>query len=240
MSGLLSDAVDPLATAVSVIDRYERLWAELTQPQTMGDDEWWRIEQRLRRLNDLGYDVAQIQINEKDGDPHVLVQTQVVEAGHHRRRMFNLTGLQMQENQARRILNDLDTYRSRAVMPETEVDEDTVARHWVTDIFEPVLEAIPDELAAKLEPAEIFHEVLEHRWFLSEAAGHEVSIEKAVQSYIDNVLRFRPDEQAMLDPDLMGNGLMSSSRYDDDTPGDGAPGTEDDAAWEAAAMRYGG
>ena len=248
MSGLLSEEVDPLATAVSVIDRYERLWAELTQPQTLGDDEWWRIEQRLRRLNDLGYDVAQIQINEKDGDPHVLVQTQVVEAGHHRRRMLALTGLNMQENQARRILNDLDTYRSRAVMPETDVDEDTVARHWVTDIFEPVLEAIPDDLAAKLEPAEIFHEVLEHRWFLSEAAGHEVSIEKAVESYIDNVLRFRPDEQAMLDPDLMGNGLMNPDDEDafGDSDGQDAFGdsqdasAEDDEAWEAAAMRYGG
>ena len=248
MSGLLSDTVDPLATAVSVIEKYERLWVELTQPQTMGEDEWWRIEQRLRRLNDLGYDVAQIQVNEQDGDPHVLVQTQVVEAGHHRRRMFNLTGLSMQENQARRVLNDLDTYRSRAVMPETEVDEDTVARHWVTDIFEPVLEAVPPELAAKLEPAEIFHEVLEHRWFLSEAAGHEVSIEDAVHSYVENVLRFRPDEQSLLDPDLMGNGMLNPDEDEDEAPseddGSGRSGTgdadTDDAAWEAAAMRYGG
>jgi len=248
MSGLLSDTVDPLATAVSVIEKYERLWVELTQPQTIGEDEWWRIEQRLRRLNDLGYDVAQIQVNEQDGDPHVLVQTQVVEAGHHRRRMFNLTGLSMQENQARRVLNDLDTYRSRAVMPETEVDEDTVARHWVTDIFEPVLEAVPPELAAKLEPAEIFHEVLEHRWFLSEAAGHEVSIEDAVHSYVENVLRFRPDEQSLLDPDLMGNGMLNPDEDEDEAPSEddvsGRIGTgdadTDDAAWEAAAMRYGG
>ena len=28
----------------------------------------------------------------------------------------------------------------------------------------------------KLEPAEIFHEILEHRWYLSERAGSEVSI----------------------------------------------------------------
>ena len=256
MSGLLSEQVDPLATAVSVIEKYERLWLELMQPQTMGDDEWWRIEQRLRRLNEMGYDVAQIQINEQDGDPHVLVQTQVVEAGHHRRRMFNLTGLDMQENQARRVLNDLDAYRSRAVMPDTEADEDTVARHWVTDVFEPVLEAIPADLTAKLEPAEIFHEVLEHRWFLSEAAGHEVSLDEAVQSYIATVLRFRPDEQALLDPDLMGNGLMNAEdqfdpAIDDDPDAEAADGADDehqprtteelaaDAAWEAAAMRYG-
>jgi hypothetical protein len=240
MSGLLSESVDPLATAVSVIEKYESLWAELTQPQTMGDDEWWRIDQRLRRLNELGYDVAQIEINEKDGDPRVLLQTQVVEAGHHRRRMFNLTGLDMQENQARRILNDLDYYRSKAVMPETEVDEDTVGRHWVTDVFEPVLEAIPEDLGNKLEPAEIFHEVLEHRWFLSEAAGREVSIEDAVHSYVENVLRFRPDEQALLDPDLMGNGLLNPDEFDDEYEESESAGDDSDAAWDAAAMRYSG
>ena len=250
MSGLLSETVDPLETAVSVIERYERLWAELTAPQTMGEDEWWRIEQRLRRLNELGYDVAQLQINEKEGEPHVLVQTQVVEAGHHQRRLFNLTGLHMQENQARRVLNDLDTYRSRAVMPETEVDEDTVARHWVTDVFEPVIEAVPARLSEKLEPAEIFHEVLEHRWFLSEAAGHEVPVQKAVDSYLDTILPYRPDEHSLLDPDLMGNGLGLSERLDehgypdeeDDSVADAGsdPGSEagSDAAWERAAVRY--
>ena len=214
MSGLLPESVDPLETAVSVVTRYEALWAELTAPQTLGEDEWWRIERRLRKLNDLGYDVAQIQVNDQEGEPHVLVQTQVVEQGHHRRRLEGLTGLSMQENQARRVLNDLDTYRSQAVMPETEVDEDTVARHWVTDVYEPVIEAIPSDLSEKLEPAEVFHEVLEHRWFLSEAAGREVSMDEAVQSYIDTVLRFRPDEKSVLDPDLLGHGEMYADEDD--------------------------
>lgn len=245
MSGLLPETVDPLETALSVVNRYEALWAELTAPQTLGEDEWWRIERRLRKLNDLGYDVAQIQVNEKEGEPHVLVQTQVVEQGHHRRRLFNLTGLTMQENQARRVLNDLDTYRSQAVMPETEVDEDTVARHWVTDVYEPVIEAIPADLSEKLEPAEIFHEVLEHRWFLSEAAGREVSMDEAVRSYLDTVLRFRPDEKSLLDPDLLGHGEMVQD--DDESDGGGWESGEPESsrsesseeAWEAAALRYG-
>ena len=228
MSGLLPETVDPLETALSIIARYEKLWAELTDPLVLGQDEWWRIEQRLRRLNHLGYDVAQLQVNEKEGEPHLLVQTQVVEAGHHQRRLFNLTGLHMQENQARRVLNDLDAYRSRAVMPETEVDEDTVARHWVTDVFEPVVEAVPKHLSKKLEPAEIFHEVLEHRWFLSQAAGHEVPIEKAVDSYVNTILQFRPNEQALLDPDLMGLGMMHLAEDE-----------VDDEDWERAALRYG-
>jgi hypothetical protein len=205
-AGLLPDTVDPVATAESVLDRYGLLWAELTQPQTVHADDWDRIEQRLRRLNELGYDVAQLEVSELEGRPQVFVQTQVVEAGHHRRRLAQLTGLEVGENQARRILNDLDTYRAQAVMPGNDVDEVTVARHWMSDVFEPVLETIPDALSAKLEPAEIYHEVLEHRWFLSEAAGHAVPLEKAAASYVENVLRFRSDEQAVLDPALLGLG----------------------------------
>ncbi|HET8588810.1 MAG TPA: DUF4032 domain-containing protein [Nakamurella sp.] len=210
MSELLPEHVDPVETAQSVVEKYTDLWAELTAPQTVGEDEWWRIEQRLRRLNDLGYDVAQLDVHDVDGNPHVMVQTQVVEAGHHRRRLMELTGLDVQENQARRILNDLDTFRSQAVMPQTQVDEDTVARHWMTDVFEPVIEAIPPELTEKLEPAEVFHEVLEHRWFLSEAAGREVSMEEAIRSYMQTVLPYRPDEKAVLEPDLLGLGMLDA------------------------------
>ena len=220
MSGLLPETIDPLETAMSVIERYEQLWDLLTAPQTMGDDEWWRIEKRLRKLNELGFDVAQIHIDESGGDPHVMVQTQVVDAGHHRKRLFSLTGINVQENQARRILNDLDTYRSQAVMPGTDVDEDTVAHHWVTDVYDPVIEAIPPGLAEKLEPAEVFHEVLEHRWFLSQSAGQEVSMDYATQSYMQTVLRHRPDEKAFLDSSLMGVGALDADDIEDE-PDDG-------------------
>ena len=65
-------------------------------------------------------------------------------------------------------------------------------------------------MAEKLEPAEVFHEVLEHRWFLSQAAGREVSMEQATQSYLRHVLRFRPDEKAFLDSRLMGVGALDA------------------------------
>ncbi|MEJ7651399.1 MAG: DUF4032 domain-containing protein [Nakamurella sp.] len=209
MSGLLPESVDPLETALSVVDRYERLWHELTAPQQLGAGEWWQIERKMRRLNELGYDVGEIQVDESDAGP--LLRTQVVEAGHHRRRLAELTGLSVQENQARRILNDLDTYRSQAVMPGNDIDEFTVAEHWLMDVFEPVIEAVPQELRDTLEPAEIFHEVLEHRWFLSEAAGHEVSMDGAARSYMQTVLPFRPHEEAMLDTALMGVGSVDEA-----------------------------
>ncbi|MEV5964720.1 DUF4032 domain-containing protein [Kribbella sp. NPDC051952] len=56
----------------------------------------------------------------------------------------------------------------------------------------------PRDLKRKLEPAEVFHEVLEHRWFLSEQAGHEVDTMEAARSYVDNVLSAKPDEKLAL------------------------------------------
>lgn len=52
--------------------------------------------------------------------------------------------------------------------------------------------------ARKLEPAEAFHEVLEHRWYLSQQQDRDVPLSEAVPSYLDTVLRHRPDEVAVL------------------------------------------
>jgi Domain of unknown function (DUF4032)/Lipopolysaccharide kinase (Kdo/WaaP) family len=204
-AGLVAEAVDAVEVADSVVSRYQALWSELTRAEYVDPNEWWRIDARLQRLNDLGFDVGEVQLIDEPGGTRLKLQTQVVEAGHHQRRLSQLTGLNVEENQARRLLNDLDSYRAAAVMPGVDVDEETVARHWLTDVFEPVVERVPADLRGKLEPAELFHEVLVHRWFMSEAAGHDVGMDAAARSYIENVLRFRPDEQAVLGlaaPDL--------------------------------------
>ena len=197
-AGMVTDTIDPVAIGEGVVSRYQALWSELTRIEYVDPNEWWLIDQRLQRLNDLGYDVGEMQLVDEPGGHRLKLQTQVVEAGHHKRRLFQLTGLDVEENQARRLLNDLDSYRAAAVMPGVDVDEETVARHWLKDIFEPVVEQVPPDLRGKLEPAELFHEVLVHRWYMSEAAGRDVGMDAATRSYIANVLRFRPDEQAVL------------------------------------------
>jgi len=70
-----------------------------------------------------------------------------------------------------------------------------VAHEWLTEQFEPLVQSVPMDLRAKLEPAELYHEMLEHRWFLSERAGAEISVEEAAQSYVNTVLRELPDEE---------------------------------------------
>jgi len=127
------------------------------------------------------------------------LHSKVVEPGHHRRRLLRLTGLDAQENQARVLLNDLTRYRAYLERTgDTPVSDAAAAGRWLSEIFEPTIASIPRELRGKRAAAEIFHEILEHRWFLSEQAGKDVGLEQAKQSYIEQVLRTAADEKLPL------------------------------------------
>jgi tRNA A-37 threonylcarbamoyl transferase component Bud32 len=191
--GLLDEALDPLVLVETIESRYRELWGELTDVEEFNAGEMHRIEGRVRQLNALGFDVAELDITTDLGGSTIRIQPKVVDAGHHSRRLIRLTGLDTEENQARRLLNDLDYYRART--DQQGADEAIVAHEWLTRQFEPILQSVPTELRAKLEPAELYHEMLEHRWFLSEQAGAEVSMEDAAQSYVNTVLRGLPDEK---------------------------------------------
>ena len=190
---------DPLAVAAELRPRYERLWSELTRDEVFSPNERYRIDARLRRLNDLGFDVEEIELLTVDGGYRLRLPTRVVEAGHHRRRLLTLTGLDVGENQARRLLNDLARFRAELVNAEgRSLPDSVVGYRWRAEVFEPAVAAIPAELHAKREPAELFHELLDHRWYLSEAAGHDVGMADAVASFIEHVLPDVPDERATI------------------------------------------
>lgn len=193
--------IDPVATAHELGRRYEALWTEVTREEVFGPDETYKIDERLRRLNELGYDVEEIELVGDGVVNRLRLNPRVVEPGHHRRRLLTLTGKDVQENQARRLLNDLARYRatlSRDTGREP-APEQVVAYRWLTEVFEPSIAAVPTELRGKREPAELFHEILVHRWFLSEAAARDVGLDSAVASYVANVLVHTPDERAVLE-----------------------------------------
>jgi tRNA A-37 threonylcarbamoyl transferase component Bud32 len=189
---LLDDTVDPEEIVERIRCRYDALWNELTASEEFSAREMWRIERRIERLNDLGFDVDELDIvTDWDGST-VRLQPRVVEAGHHSRELQRLTGLDVEDNQARRLLNDLASFSAHFGL--NDEDRTIVAHRWLNDVYEPIIKMVPDNLRGKLEPAEIFHEILEHRWFLSERAGREVDIKDTARSYIDGVLSKRPEE----------------------------------------------
>jgi hypothetical protein len=191
----------PEETAAELIARYESLWDELTRDELFADDTRYKIDDRLHRLNELGFDVEELELVAGDDGYRLRLSPRVVEPGHHRRRLHALTGLNVQENQARRLLNDLARYRAELDRKEGRPVPETVAVHrWLSEVFEPAVAAIPIELWGKRDAAEVFHEALEHRWFLSQEQDEDIGLMPAVEAYVNDVLRHAPDERAVLEP----------------------------------------
>jgi hypothetical protein len=195
------EELDPEVRAHEIVDllaeRYDALWRQLTAAEEFDNGETWRIERRIERLNELGFDVDELEIITDLGGDTVRIQPRVVEAGHHSRELQGLTGLGVEDAQARRLLNDLASYTAHYDLGRE--DRAVVANQWLTRIYEPLVAMLPADQRGKLEPAEFFHEVLVHRWFLSEQAGHEVDIFDSAASYIANELPKRPDELVAAD-----------------------------------------
>jgi len=203
MGGLLADGIDPVETALAIEQSYERLWVELTGVDEFNADETFRVDKRLRRLHDLGFDAAELELVTTVDGSRLRLVPRVVEHGFHAQRLRTLTGLEAGENQSRRLLNDIGRYR--AVLEQRggrKVPESVAAARWLDERFERALAAIPPEMASKLEPAELYHQVLEHRWFLSERAGGDVGLDETVASYVGDVLANAPAEQILTLDDI--------------------------------------
>ncbi len=190
--GFMDEGIDPLVIVEGLTGRYESLWAELTGVEDFTTDEMWRIQLRIERLNDLGFDIDELDIVTDWDGATARIQPKVVDAGHHHRRLQGLTGLDVEENQSRRLLNDLDAYS--AANGQQKEEPSMVAHKWLTEIFEPIIRMAPLDRRSPVEAAEIFHEILEHRWYLSETAGKEVDTFEAARDYFRSELKVEPLE----------------------------------------------
>ena len=211
---ILDSTVDTLTVGEMLVVRYDELWQELTVSEWFEPGEMWRVQSRISRLNHLGFDVGELDMSTDVDGTRIRIQPKVVDAGHHHRRLMRLTGLDVQENQARRLLNDMDAFR--AATDRQGDEEEFVAHDWLANVFEPAIRAVPRELRGKLEPAEIFHELLEHRWYRSQEAARDLPLLDVVPTYIDQVLRHRPDEKAVLGLDTA---TLKAIEDDDDLLG---------------------
>src|SRR5690625_8035630 len=103
---------------------------------------------RIERLNRLGFDVGELDmITDIDGTT-VVSQPRAVDAGHHSRRLLRLTGLDAEENQARRLLNDLDECRAETYRQNE--DQRTGDTGWLADELEPPIKDIQTALPGYL------------------------------------------------------------------------------------------
>jgi hypothetical protein len=195
-SGRIADDVDPVAVAETLRARYEELWSELTRVDEFDLDDRWRIEQRVRRINELGFDVEELSIS-RDGQT-LSIKPVLIEEGHHARELRQRTGLDVQENQARRLLSDIDQHRAWLERREGgPIPRAVATARWLAEVYQPTIDAIPKDLRSHLEPAEIFHQLLEHRYLMAEQRGGEVRTSEALEDYLSSVLVSTPAERQL-------------------------------------------
>ena len=197
-AGRIEEGLDPFALAESFGERYRALWLELTREDEVAAGEQWRIHRRMERLNEMGFDVQELVLVRSGDGERLRMRPTLVEEGHHARALASRTGLRVQENQARRLLNDIAAYGAWLDHVEgSPVPEAVVAYRWLREIYEPAIARVPEELRSRREPPELFHEMLRHRDALADEVGHNPGNEAAMDSYVASVLPGLPDERLL-------------------------------------------
>ena len=203
---------DPIDVGDRIRTQYDLLWNEVTAEEYLPNDQrQYLVSERIRRLNELGFDVAELHMASDDAGEHLVIQPKVVDAGHHNRKFMRLTGMDVGEHQARRLLGDIDAWRATHGMQDVPLEQ--AAHEWLTDVFAPVVRAIPRELAGKLEPAQLYHEYLEHRWYMAQQVGHDVSRDEALTSYVHNILPSKRDEAVLIEPGPGRSSMFSAATH---------------------------
>jgi len=198
--GRLPVDVDPWSVVDDLRRRYDQLWSELTRVDEFDPSERFRIDRRIARINQLGFDIGELAIERSADGSRLWIKPVVVEEGHHHRVLLRLTGLAVQENQARRLLGAMTGYSAWLEATEGREQPTAVgAYRWLSERYEPLLEMVPHEFRDRLEPAELYIRFLDHLAEINAAAGHDADEDMARMSFVDNVLRRLPSERHLAD-----------------------------------------
>lgn len=195
LSGVLFPGMDPLRASDSVIKRYRRIWSALSEPQLLPANDRHAVERAMRSLQDLGFAVEEVDLQVQGNTGTLKFTPKLVAPNYHSQRLKELMGLEVEELQAKRILASFDRFRSREIS-KTPNRQDA-AHRWLDEVFYKVVNSVPEELRGRVEDAQFFHEVLEHRWYLGEKYGNDVGLERATADYIAEILPNRLDSGAV-------------------------------------------
>ena len=194
----ISDELDVIALGDEIERVYHELWELMTGEIVIDGDAFSAITQRVARINELGFDIGETEIT-NDGDTYrVHIEPAVFSTGFYRKKLKRLTGLDIQDRQAQRLLGEMEVYR--AMQYGGKLPLEAVAHRWMVKHYEPIVSLIPESLREKLEPAQIFHEILDHRWFISENEHRFVPLAEAAESYFETILPGRPNEARIYGP----------------------------------------
>lgn len=180
--GIELDHAD-LALGEDIADRYRGLWEELNDTPTIGADERYRIAERVQRLNELGFDVQEIDLQPSEGGQRLQMKVRVGGRTYHRVKLKELTGVDALENQARQILDDLYYFQAKAHTEEPTLKSLTSVK-WRVGEFEPMLQRMK-ELGNAIDPIQAYCDLLHFRYIKSAEAGQDIGTEAAFSQWLE-------------------------------------------------------
>jgi hypothetical protein len=179
--------------------QYRALWEEVTREERINENERYLVQERIRSLNALGFSVRDVELVASDKGELLRLRVVVTDRNFHRDQLLELTGLETEEMQAQKIMNEI--YELRAFLDQSSNDSiplSVASFHWLQNIYLPVIESLKPIINSKrqedinTDPVELYCQVLEHKWYLSEAARHDVGHQYAVDDFVKC---FKPAER---------------------------------------------
>lgn len=196
--GQLPSDYPVFAVGASIRERYENIWKEIYRTVHVSADEKYKIQERVRKLNALGFSVEHVLISSEQQD-RITFQIHVADRHYHRNQLQRLIGLGAEEQQALLMLNEIQEMRTELSRKDNHrVSLHTAAQHWYQTIYLPTQAEIAEHSAGQNvsstgvspiapSPVELYCLMLEHKWFLSEHARQDVGHRQALVSYLTTV-----------------------------------------------------
>lgn len=179
-------------TGSYIQQRYRSLWEEITREEVFPPNEQYHIQERIRSLNALGFSVKDIELKNEDHGNILKLRIFVSDRNFHKNQLMEITGLYAEDRQAQQIMNEIYELKANMARADTpNITLDAVAYHWLEHVYKPVIEKLrplfdqKNEQIVNPDPIELYCQILEHKWYLSERAHHDVGHQAAVEDFID-------------------------------------------------------
>lgn len=170
--------------------RYQSLWEEITHEYKIHPGEHYRIQERIRALNALGFSVGELELAETDEGNLLRLRVVVTDRNFHRDQLQGLTGLEAEEMQARAMMNEIQQVKATLSQENNRSTPLSVAAYyWLEKIYQPTIKLLQPYAGEDSDLAELYCSVLEHKWYLSEKEKHDVGHQRATADYIANHLK---------------------------------------------------
>ena len=165
--------------------RYQELWEQINVEELITPDENYRIQERVRALNELGFSVGDIELEEGETGSQLRLRVVVTDRNFHRDQLKNLSGLEVEELQAQIMMNEIQELRATlSQINNRSILLGTAALQWLDEIYNPVVSRLQSLKDKHTTLAELYCQLLEHKWYLSEQAHHDVGHFAAAEDFI--------------------------------------------------------